>query len=93
MSRVPHLSRRTFLASAAAVGGALALGFDIPLAPRAVRASESRAEITVWIVIEPVPAWPASKLRTTTVVMSPASSSTMASSSVLPVSGEVSLSV
>lgn len=53
MSRVPHLSRRTFLASAAAVGGALALGFDIPLAPRAVRASESRAEITVWIVIEP----------------------------------------
>ena len=53
MSRVPHLSRRTFLASAAAVGGALALGFDIPFAPRAVRASESRAEITVWIVIEP----------------------------------------
>ena len=53
MSRVPHLSRRTFLASAAAVGGALALGFDIPLAPRAVRASEARAEITVWIVIEP----------------------------------------
>ena len=53
MSRVPHLSRRTFLASAAAVGGALALGFDIPLAPRAVRASESRVEITVWIVIEP----------------------------------------
>ena len=51
MSRVPHLSRRTFLASAAAVGGALALGFDIPLAPRAVRASESRAEITVWIVL------------------------------------------
>ena len=40
MSRVPHLSRRTFLASAAAVGGALALGFDIPLAPRAVRASD-----------------------------------------------------
>ena len=31
MSRVPQINRRAFLASAAAVGGALALGFDIPL--------------------------------------------------------------
>ncbi len=53
MSRVPQINRRAFLASAAAVGGALALGFDIPLGSRAIRASESSSEITVWIVIEP----------------------------------------
>ena len=40
MSRVPHINRRAFLASAAAAGGALALGFDIPFGPRAARASE-----------------------------------------------------
>jgi isoquinoline 1-oxidoreductase beta subunit len=47
------MNRRAFLASAAAAGGALALGFDIPLGPRNIRASESASEITVWIVIEP----------------------------------------
>jgi isoquinoline 1-oxidoreductase beta subunit len=53
MSRAPRMNRRAFLASAAAAGGALALGFDIPLGPRTIRASESVSEITVWIVIEP----------------------------------------
>ena len=53
MSRAPRMNRRAFLASAAAAGGTLALGFDIPLGPRTIRASESASEITVWIVIEP----------------------------------------
>jgi isoquinoline 1-oxidoreductase beta subunit len=53
MSGVPRIDRRSFLASVAAVGGALALGFDIPLGPRAARASATAREITVWIVIEP----------------------------------------
>ena len=53
MSRATRMNRRAFLASAAAAGGALALGFDIPLGPRTIRASESASEITVWIVIEP----------------------------------------
>jgi isoquinoline 1-oxidoreductase beta subunit len=53
VSRVPQINRRAFLASAAAVGGALALGFDIPLGSRTIRASESSSEITVWIVVEP----------------------------------------
>ena len=53
MSGVPPIDRRSFLASVAAVGGALALGFDIPLGPRAARASATAREITVWIVIEP----------------------------------------
>jgi isoquinoline 1-oxidoreductase subunit beta len=53
MSGVPQIDRRSFLASAAAVGGALALGFEIPLGPRAGRASVPAKEITAWIVIEP----------------------------------------
>src|SRR6266540_2167739 len=41
MSRVAHFDRRSFLASVAAIGGALALGFEIPFGPRAIRASKS----------------------------------------------------
>jgi isoquinoline 1-oxidoreductase beta subunit len=53
MSGVPQIDRRLFLASVAAVGGALALGFEIPFGPRAGRASAAAKEITAWIVIEP----------------------------------------
>jgi len=53
MSRVAHFDRRSFLASVAAIGGALALGFEIPFGPRAIHASSFRREITAWIVIEP----------------------------------------
>jgi isoquinoline 1-oxidoreductase subunit beta len=53
MSGIPQIDRRSFLASVAAVGGALALGFEIPLGPRAGRASVAAREITAWIVIEP----------------------------------------
>jgi isoquinoline 1-oxidoreductase subunit beta len=44
-----QLNRRSFLASAAAVGGALTLGFRLHAAP----ASPGTAEITAWIVIAP----------------------------------------
>jgi len=53
MSGVKHVDRRSFLASVAAVGGALALGFEIPFGARAVHASSAPREITAWIVIEP----------------------------------------
>jgi isoquinoline 1-oxidoreductase beta subunit len=53
MSGVPPIDRRSFLASVAAVGGALALGFDIPLGSRPANASAMAREITIWVVIEP----------------------------------------
>src|SRR5207245_1730625 len=52
MSGVPPIDRRSFLASVAAVGGALTLGFDIPLGSRPANASAMAREITVWVVIE-----------------------------------------
>src|SRR5262249_36055285 len=53
MTRAAPFARRSFLASVAAVGGALALGFEIPFGPRASHASIPAREITAWIVIEP----------------------------------------
>jgi isoquinoline 1-oxidoreductase beta subunit len=45
------MDRRSFLASAAAVGGTLTLGFEIPFG--GALASPTGTEITAWIVIEP----------------------------------------
>jgi isoquinoline 1-oxidoreductase beta subunit len=52
MNGLPQSTRRRFLASVAAAGGALALGFEIPFGPPAARA-EGAPEITAWIVIQP----------------------------------------
>jgi isoquinoline 1-oxidoreductase beta subunit len=51
MSGPTHIDRRRFLASIAAAGGTLALGFRIPSGP--ARAASTAPEITAWIVIEP----------------------------------------
>ena len=48
-----RIDRRSFLLSATAAGGALALGFDIPFGGRPARAQADAPEITAWIVIEP----------------------------------------
>jgi isoquinoline 1-oxidoreductase subunit beta len=53
MNYVPQINRRTFVVSAAALGGGLALGMDIPLGPSVVRAADGAPEITAWVVIKP----------------------------------------
>src|SRR3954466_12249628 len=49
MNEVPQLNRRSFLTSVGVVGGALALGFEVPFG----HTSESAPEITAWVVIQP----------------------------------------
>ena len=53
MNYVPKIDRRSFVVGTAAVGGGLALGFDIPLGPKVVRAADGSPEIGVWVVIRP----------------------------------------
>ena len=53
MSDGSSINRRAFLASIAAVGGGLALGFEIPSGPQIARAGDGAPEINAWIVIEP----------------------------------------
>jgi isoquinoline 1-oxidoreductase subunit beta len=54
MNYVPRMNRRTFVVSAAAAGGGLALGLDIPFGgPQAIRAQDGTPEINAWVVIRP----------------------------------------
>jgi len=53
MNYVPKIDRRSFVVSAAAFGGGLALGMDIPLGPTVVRAADGSPEVTAWVVIKP----------------------------------------
>ena len=54
MNYVPKMNRRTFVVSAAAAGGGLALGLDIPFGgPQVIRAQDGSPEINAWVVIQP----------------------------------------
>jgi isoquinoline 1-oxidoreductase beta subunit len=49
----PQVSRRSFLASAAAAGGGLSLGFRVPFDITAAQAADGPPEVNAWIVIRP----------------------------------------
>src|SRR5262249_54846762 len=53
MNYVPEINRRAFVVSAAAFGGGLALGMDLPFGPDVVRAAGGAPELTAWVVIKP----------------------------------------
>src|SRR5437667_7772019 len=51
---MPKMNRRAFVVSAAAAGGGLALGLDIPFGgPKIIRAADGSPEINAWVVIRP----------------------------------------
>jgi isoquinoline 1-oxidoreductase beta subunit len=54
MNHIPTLNRRAFVVGAAAIGGGLAVGFDIPFGgPTVVRAADGAPEVNAWVVIRP----------------------------------------
>ena len=53
MTQMPQVTRRSFVASVAALGGGLALGFQLPSPSGSVYAAEGPAEINAWVVIRP----------------------------------------
>ena len=54
MNHMPTMNRRTFVVSAAAAGGGLALGLEIPFGgPQAILAQDGTPELNAWVVIRP----------------------------------------
>ena len=53
MTEPTRISRRLFVASVAASGGGLALGFAIPFGGRGAHAGETGNEVTAWVLIRP----------------------------------------
>jgi isoquinoline 1-oxidoreductase beta subunit len=53
MNMIPKINRRSFVVGAAAVGGGLTLGLDIPFGAKVLRAADGSPEINAWVVIRP----------------------------------------
>ena len=54
MNYVPKINRRSFVIGSAAVGGGLAIGFDLPFgAKNRQRRSVATPELGVWVVVKP----------------------------------------
>jgi isoquinoline 1-oxidoreductase subunit beta len=53
MNYMPKMNRRAFIVSSAALGGGLAVGFDLPGGPKVVRAADGSPEVDPWVVIRP----------------------------------------
>src|ERR1700750_2173959 len=47
------MNRRSFFIGAAAVGGGLSLGLELPFGAKVVQAADGAPEIGVWVVIRP----------------------------------------
>jgi isoquinoline 1-oxidoreductase subunit beta len=52
MTHMPRINRRAFVVGATAVGGGLALGFDLPFGPRPAGALTT-PEVNAWVVVRP----------------------------------------
>ena len=50
---MPKIDRRSFVVGAAALGGGLALGLNIPFGSEVVRAADGSPEVNAWVVIRP----------------------------------------
>jgi isoquinoline 1-oxidoreductase subunit beta len=54
MNHMPRISRRAFVIGAAAAGGGLALGLELPFGgPGFARAADGSPEVNAWVVIQP----------------------------------------
>ena len=53
MTASSQVSRRSVIASAAAIGGGLSLGFRVPFGVEAAQAAENGPEVNAWVVIRP----------------------------------------